>query len=661
MDKKKLLILTLGTGGLDKEEGPAYRPTQYEIQGERFKIDGMETKTNFVAESLIASFAPDEVFILGTVKSVWHQFYASAISADNNDTSFKNGDYKTLLELEKTHGIETGSEECEKCSEVITKVLNDTSKWKKYYGFLTTEQLEKMRVHAVVTQYGVNEEELMGNYSVLKNTIEEVLDPRYEYEVAFDITHSFRSLPLYNLIILNYIKNITNITISIKHIYYGNIEVRYENNEIAPVIDLAELAQVLDMSNAVSEFKNTGNAVSLLSLLKDEDDELKRNLELFDTATQLNAFSKAKDSLTDLYGICKNTETDTIFTGVREMIRIVLEEKFFGNQISTDLGVVDDVTLKYMLTKWFYNQNRMGLALATGLEALRDINTPMFIEMTLGKSIEEAIAGSRVENNRTGAEVFFIDIARRLRERLNVGNELTKTEQVVCRMGGNLRLYKDIRNRFAHSLSDINSNTIDIQTDIAHIKTFMDDLSYLEDNKASQAYKDLFTKQSSTPGHQSSNSSKCRVIVEFGTRKTAQEICEIFSRSCNSRYDVYRLNQNIGNKLHKKVNKNDYYVDDAFSLMQYLEKHLLSADFECFDKIQIILAECPIDKEAIVVALLNGICRQDERISIFIYDPSGDPKIHPVTRLYLPVDVGSLEEKTEKWDEASMSMPLEKI
>ena len=52
------------------------------------------------------------------------------------------------------------------------------------------------------------------------------------------------------------------------------------------MIDLAELAQVLDMSNAVSEFKNTGNAVSLLSLLKDEDDELKRNLELFDTATQ---------------------------------------------------------------------------------------------------------------------------------------------------------------------------------------------------------------------------------------------------------------------------------------------------------------------------------------------------------------------------------------
>ena len=55
-----------------------------------------------------------------------------------------------------------------------------------------------------LTKYGINEKQLKENYAIIKG-IENKLKRNVKYEVAFDITHSFRSLPIYNLIVFNYI------------------------------------------------------------------------------------------------------------------------------------------------------------------------------------------------------------------------------------------------------------------------------------------------------------------------------------------------------------------------------------------------------------------------------------------------------------------------
>lgn len=71
----------------------------------------------------------------------------------------------------------------------------------------------------------------------------------------------------------------------------------------APVVDLKDMVNVLNMTSGVAEFKNTENAVSLLKMLP-EDDELKTLLDDFNTSAQLNAFEVVKESLVSLFKNC---------------------------------------------------------------------------------------------------------------------------------------------------------------------------------------------------------------------------------------------------------------------------------------------------------------------------------------------------------------------
>ena len=60
----------------------------------------------------------------------------------------------------------------------------------------------------------------------------------------------------------NYIKSITDYKIKLSHVYYGNFDAQREYNGIAPIVDLSDVIDVMDLSNAVMEFKDTGNAIS---------------------------------------------------------------------------------------------------------------------------------------------------------------------------------------------------------------------------------------------------------------------------------------------------------------------------------------------------------------------------------------------------------------
>lgn len=479
-DTKKLLLLTLGTGKLSDTNEAEYISVQYTFEGKDYKknIDDIEgTKTNFVAEPLIDLVKPDDIYILGTVKSVWHRFYASLITENNEDLSYmENKDYLQLLNMEKQYGVTTSKEKLLELEQEISTAFAHIPSWKR---FPRSYKDKRPEIHIWLTKYGINEKELIENYDILKR-IENSLEERYRYEISFDITHSFRSLPIYNLVILNYIKNITKYQIAIKHIYYGNVEVRSELNEKAPIVDLYDLAHILDLTNGVTEFKDTGNSVTLLNMLS-EDDELKETLKKFDIAMQLNAFDKIKTELKELCKLIPEKSDDSRYTGVREMIHTVLEEKFFDKEGSNILEVnnMSDADLKFLLAQWFFNQNRNGLGLATGLEALRDITTPAFMRARRLVKGEE-------RKYREGAEKYFIDIAAELKKK----EEHTPLEKVVCSLGGKLKDYKEIRNIFAHSLHDKTEADLDqIGADIQKFKTDLFKLKKIYDQNQTEFVK----------------------------------------------------------------------------------------------------------------------------------------------------------------------------
>jgi CRISPR-associated DxTHG motif protein len=202
----------------------------------------------------------------------------------------------------------------------------------------------------------------MENYQYISG-IEEYLEKGVEYEVAFDITHSFRSLPIYNLVVLNYLQNVSGFDMKISHIYYGNFDIRSEMGGKAPLVDLADIGEVLNLTSAVSEFKNTGNAKSLINILPESEGELRQALVKFDIATQLNGRNNIEEALRELSDILNNsTEARGRFVDAKKMLKAVLSDESNNLFAMIDCDSIGEKQL--ILTKWYQRQNRYGLAVA---------------------------------------------------------------------------------------------------------------------------------------------------------------------------------------------------------------------------------------------------------------------------------------------------------
>ncbi len=101
-------------------------------------------------------------------------------------------------------------------------------------------------------------------------------------EVYFDITHGFRSLPMLNLVLINYAKLLKNI--KVKGIYYGAYEGKkiVDGIEVAPIWELTDFAKLQDWTNNASTFLKTGNASALVQQIDDyQYKSIRDNLESF--------------------------------------------------------------------------------------------------------------------------------------------------------------------------------------------------------------------------------------------------------------------------------------------------------------------------------------------------------------------------------------------
>lgn len=103
---------------------------------------------------------------------------------------------------------------------------------------------------------GANEAEMWDIFNKLYDKIEE-----YD-ELYFDLTHSFRYLPMLVLVFGNYVKFLKKAIIA--HISYGNYEIR-ENN-IAPIIDLLPISALQDWTFAVANYLRNGDSKNIEEL-----------------------------------------------------------------------------------------------------------------------------------------------------------------------------------------------------------------------------------------------------------------------------------------------------------------------------------------------------------------------------------------------------------
>ena len=211
-------------------------------------------------------YSIDKVLLVGTVHSMWEEVYRW-FSANSQ----KNIDDDVYLSIDDF---------CKEADHSSSLFIPHQAEIENAIG-------EGSRI--VLIKYGINEKEVMDNINIILG-LEQYLNEGDELIV--DITHSFRSLPIFMMNLIIYLKNVSGKRINISHIHYGMLEIDKELG-FTPVIDLKAMMEVNEWITGAYSFSQFGNAYKISELLCEEDKSV---------STLLNEFSNLMN-LNHLYGI----------------------------------------------------------------------------------------------------------------------------------------------------------------------------------------------------------------------------------------------------------------------------------------------------------------------------------------------------------------------
>jgi len=419
----KLLILSLGVGFKSREGNYPYRTANYRLGGQ-----GDIVVSPFVAEALIEEVKPEFILILGTVKSAWDAFYHK----------YHKEDY----EFEKT--VET----LEKC---IASMDKDTSaeeidEFQKQLNALYADKLcikGNPKVEVCLTQYGLNETELKNNYIKIRETLITLLDHMSQeenIEISFDITHSFRSMPLYNLVVIDYCRLLMPQKIQISHVFYGNLDVARENKvdgvEIAEIVDLKDIVDVWEMTRGINEFSNTGNAASFLKWFEENhgsEDAFIGALRRFHKAMQMNNRKELLEALEELFNMELPADADALLDSkktIRERLGKEISERPYNFE-TPDERQKSKAKFQLQLAKWCLKNGQVGLASVIAKEALRSFLVVVYATVS----------------------TVYEDEGERKRGEQMLGNKMNEQPEnpIFMRYNRIERKARDIRNIYAHN------------------------------------------------------------------------------------------------------------------------------------------------------------------------------------------------------------------
>lgn len=110
---------------------------------------------------------------------------------------------------------------------------------------------------------GASEEDLWKIFTAIVDSVEP------QDQLAIDITHGFRSLPLLGLLVAAYLKSSKDVTV--EHLVYGAYEARDKVKNESPVFELTSFLALFDWMIASDHFLKTGYGRPLAGLLVDAD------------------------------------------------------------------------------------------------------------------------------------------------------------------------------------------------------------------------------------------------------------------------------------------------------------------------------------------------------------------------------------------------------
>lgn len=236
---RNVLISFVGTGPLNNNNKSSrdYKTAKY-----FFKDENKIHESSFIASALGEFLNIDTYYLFGTMKSMWEAVYLNFAKGNKNeDYAYKlyesalYSNYNTELDNSLFKDIEI--------------LLGNDSKIIPIY-------------------YGINEQQIEKNFEIFAKTLASLRDGDNVY---LDITHSFRSLPLFATTAISFIQDVTTKKITFKGIYYGMLEAMNEFYSKTPIIDLSYIIKLQNWIKGAYAFSSFGKGEKISELMEEED------------------------------------------------------------------------------------------------------------------------------------------------------------------------------------------------------------------------------------------------------------------------------------------------------------------------------------------------------------------------------------------------------
>lgn len=319
----KVLISFLGTAQPKERE---YRTAIYQFS------DGLRYTSSFIASAIKQHDSIDKMFLIGTVKSMWEEVYRSfEVNSVNEDIYVQLSDHCTQAKANSTLELPHKS--------VVENAMGKGSK-------------------VVLIKYGLNEKEIEYNANIIFQ-LEQELNTGDELYV--DITHSFRSLPLFLMNCLIYLQNVSRRGVKIKAIYYGMLDVSSELG-YAPVVELDNILKMNDWIIGAYTFANFGNAYKISEIMKEQAPEASERLYRFTELMNLNYLTAIKNEAQSLSSIRDKEYSSPM----ANMIVTPIIKDFIRDFMSAEKQSV----FQFKLAQWHLRHKNYSASYLTLLESI---------------------------------------------------------------------------------------------------------------------------------------------------------------------------------------------------------------------------------------------------------------------------------------------------
>lgn len=447
----KVLISFLGTGRIKKDtpfkkDTPSreYEPTKYhssrEYEKTTYRIDDVDYDCTFVSIALRKHFDIDKLILIGTTHSMWEDVYREYTQPQTV--------YNIWDEIGKT---------CDK---------------NNYKSELTIPHKEKIEAamgkgsQAILVKYGINAEEIQQNSEIILG-LEKSLKKGDELYV--DITHSFRSLPLYIMNLLVYLRDVSSKKIKISGIYYGMLEATRDLG-YTPIVDLSDVLNVSSWISGAYSFMEFGNAYKIASLIDNvgiiEPKRFSEPLRGFTDAKNLNHLAELENQIQRLQ-VLHNTND------LPHIARMVIDPvvKDFLSSVKMGSGKYKHSDFQYKLAIWQKRNHNYAAAYISLNEAILT-RACEFCKLDSGNfdHREYTKVAFRWARGRSGAQSA--------KAKLKEANLLEHFRPYYKDLKDYDSLYNKVannRNAIAHNLRDQNGRaTNSVANMICELDTFLD-------------------------------------------------------------------------------------------------------------------------------------------------------------------------------------------